>query len=585
MCQLGCTVGGGKVKAMKYILSVLVVLLPVTLSAWADAELVLLNGDIHTVDPATPRAEALAVTQGRFVAVGSNEAISHYIGASTRVIDAAGRTVTPGFIDGHSHVRGTSPAVYGVDLSYVVDKGEWLERIAEADQRMPAGEWITGGWWDHTLSDGQFPNREMLDRVVSERPVLLNHIDGHYSWANTRALTMAGVNQDTPVPPGGKIMIDPNSGEPTGILLEGAQDLVRRVIPEVSEDRRRRGLADMQQYANRLGITGLHQMGAREDYLFVVEHGDPTIRVWYGEFGPTGSTADDGQEIDDILNIRSASAARVAATGKESRSGPLFSVGYVKLTSDGVLSAHTAVLEAPYHDREGWTGDYIIAPGDLAVRVKKLAAAGLPVAIHAIGDAAVHSALDAFEAALDHPVALPHRVEHMEIVLPGDIERFRALGVVASMQPNHATNAIGYVPDRVGPVREAHAYVWRSLLDAGVPLVFGADYATSPLSPLVQMADAMFRQSPFGYHDGQSWHPEQAVTFAEALHAYTQAGANVTSWRDAIGSITVGKWADFVLLDGTVPEPMSAAFRNLSVSATYFAGREVYAQNPAQASP
>ena len=167
-------------------------------------------------------------------------------------------------------------------------------------------------------------------------------------------------------------------------------------------------------------------------------------------------------------------------------------------------------------------------------------------------------------------------IEHIELVEASDISRFEEIGVVASMQPNHGTNSIGYVPERVGAHREDRAYVWKSMLDADVPLVFGADYPTSPLNPLIQLADAMFRESPFGFNEGEPWHPEQSVSFIEALHAYTQAGADMTPWKNQIGSITTGKWADFVILDGKVPAPIDESFRSLVVDATYFAGREVY---------
>lgn len=441
---------------------------------------------------------------------------------------------------------------------------------------MPDGEWMTGGYWDHTLSDGVYPTKEALDEVVPDRPILLNHIDGHYGWANSLALDLAGVTADTPVPASGEILLDPKSGEPTGILLEGAQGLVRAVIPERSAEQRRAGLAKMYKYANSFGITGLHQMGGLQDYTYIVENDDPTLRIWYGHRGPDGTGADYDTGVDEILATKANVDRRVAATGKEKSDGPMLTVGYVKLINDGVLSAHTAVLMESYQDREGWKGEYITEPEDLKVQVEKVAAAGLPVAIHSIGDAAVHASLDAFEAARDNAVSYPNRIEHIEMVHPEDIERFRKLGIVASMQPNHGTNSIGYVPDRVGSHRENRAYVWRSMLDAGVPLVFGADYATSPLNPLIQIADAMFRVSPFGFNDGQPWHPEQAVTFDEALHAYTQAGANMTPWKNEIGSISAGKWADFVIFNGKVPEPMDVSFRNLVVERTYFAGREVY---------
>jgi predicted amidohydrolase YtcJ len=556
------------------------VLLTAMLSTVARAapDLIVINGDVYTVDPGAPRVEAFAVEDGRFTAVGSNAEVRALADDGTRIIDAGGNTVTPGFIDGHSHMSGNSPPVAGVDLSYVVQKDEWLRLIEEADERMPEGEWMTGGYWDHTLSDGEFPTREMLDEVVPDRPVLLNHIDGHYSWANSLALDLAGVTADTPVPAGGEIVVDPKSGEPTGILLEGAQGIVRAIIPERSDEQRRDGLVKMEKYANAFGVTGLHQMGDLKDYLYIIEHGDPTMRIWYGQWGPRDGGADYDTAVADILDLQADTESRVEATGKEKTVGPLLTVGYVKLINDGVLSAHTAVLMESYRDREGWNGEYITEPGELKTAVEKITAAGLPVAIHSIGDAAVHASLDAFEAARDNAVPFPNRIEHIELVHPDDVPRFKALGVVASMQPNHATNAIGYVPLRVGSRRETRAYVWRSMLDAGVPLVFGADYPTSPLNPLIQIADAMFRVSPFGFNDNKPWHPEQAVSFEEALHAYTQAGADMTPWKDRIGSISTGKWADFVVLDGKVPEPMDIGFRNLVVAGTYFAGREVYAK-------
>lgn len=544
----------------------------------AEPDLVVVNADVYTVDPGAPRVEAFAVRDGRFVAVGSSAGMRALAGPGTTIVDAGGNTVTPGFIDGHSHVSGNSPAVAGVDLSYIVEKDEWLRLIEEADARMPEGEWMTGGYWDHTLSDGEFPTRQMLDEVVPDRPILLNHIDGHYSWANSLALEMAGITADTPVPPGGEIVVDPASGEPTGMLLEGAQGLVRAIIPDRTDAQRREGLAVMQQYANSFGVTGLHQMGGLDDYLYIVENGDPTLRIWYGHWGPRATGADYDAGVAQALAAQADTTARVTATGKEAATGPLLRVGYVKLINDGVLSAHTAVLMEGYNDREGWKGEYITEPEDLKVQVAKVTAAGLPVAIHSIGDAAVHASLDAFEAAKDNAVPYPNRIEHIELVTADDVRRFRDLGVVASMQPNHGTNSIGYVPQRVGTHREDRAYVWRSMLDNGVTLVFGADYATSPLNPLVQIADAMFRVSPFGFNDGKPWHPEQAVSFEEALQAYTLAGASITAWAEEIGSITPGKWADFVILDGRVPVPMDISFRNLVVDATYFAGREVYSK-------
>lgn len=547
---------------------------PVPIMAIPD--MIVVNADIYTVDADTPRAEALAVKDGRFIAVGSTEEIQALGDDQTQIIDAQGATVVPGFIDAHSHISGTAPVVAGVDLSYIADKADWLQLIAEAEARLPEGVWLTGGYWDHTLSEGLYPTKEMLDSVAPNRPALLTHIDGHYAWANSQALQMAGITADRPVPAGGEILLDRETGEPTGILLEGAQFLVRDIIPEIDDDRRREGLAKMQAYANGFGITGLHQMGSLEDYRHQLKTGQPRLRVWYGAWLSGGPEGEIGNAIEDILKTQAQVNKEVNDTGKTQIYGPLLEIGFVKLMNDGVLSAHTAALTEEYSDRAGWKGEYVTSPAKLIEQVRAVNTAGLPVAIHSIGDAAVRASLDAFEAALEIERALPNRIEHVELLHTEDIKRFRTLGVVASMQPNHATNAIAYVPLRVGADREARAYMWRSLKEAGVPLVFSSDYPTSPLNPLVQMADAIFRVSPFGLNDGQPWHPKEALDFEAALEAYTLSGASITPWKDEIGSIRVGKWADFVVLSGRVPEPMTESFRKLQVNSTYLAGKDVY---------
>ncbi len=548
-------------------------------SAQADdtaPDLIVVNADIHTADPAQPRASAMAIRDGRFMAVGKTPEILRLAGPKTRVISVDGRSVTPGFIDGHSHMGGNAPRVAGVDLSYIVDKSDWLKEIAAAHQRLPAGEWLTGGYWDHTLSDGIYPDRAMLDAITPDRPVFLTHIDGHYAWVNSKALALAGVTANSTVPPGGEIVLDPRTGEPTGILLEGAMGLVGRVIPERNVTQRRAGLAEMQRFANSVGISGLHQMGDLDDYLHLVEESTPSLRIWYGESGSRATAANARSVAETIHRRQTEVDQRISKSGKTKSLGPLLALGYVKLINDGVLSARTAVMLADYNDQADWRGEYITSPAELAVKVREFNAAGLPVAIHSIGDAAVRASLDAFEASSDMRPRLPNRIEHIEVVTPQDVKRFKEFGVVASMQPNHCTNAIGYVPSRLGPQRASDAYVWRSMLAAQVPLVFGADYPTSPLDPLTQIADALFRVSPFGFADGKPWFPQQALSFDEALFAYTQAPANMTTWGNEIGSITEGKWADFVVLSGSVPEPMTPAFRELRVQATFFAGREVY---------
>ena len=304
-----------------------------------------------------------------------------------------------------------------------------------------------------------------------------------------------------------------------------------------------------------------------DDYVALSEAGDLNLRVWYGFF--------EGEQDRIFRADEKRSAVAEAMADLPGGKGPLVELGYAKTVLDGVLSTRTAYLLEDYADRTGWQGEPFQSVEDLTGKIVEANESGFPIAVHAIGDGAVQMTLDAFAAA-DTASPQPNRIEHIEVADPADVSRFDKLGVAASMQPNHATGTIGkYITERLGEHREQNAYVWNDLLEAGVPLVLGSDWPTSPLSPLTQLDDAIFRESPFGLGDGP-WHPEQALTFDQALHAYTQAGADLTAWGDEIGSISKGKWADFVVLDGSIPEPVDRSIRDLTVAATYVAGHEVY---------
>lgn len=539
------------------------------------ADLILVNGDVRTSDPAHPQAQAFAVKDGRFMALGSDADIRKLAGPSTKVVDAGGVTVTPGFIDGHTHLTGGVDMVQGVDLSYIPDKATWLKKIAERSAQLPPGEWLVGGGWDYTLGEGVYPTKEDIDSVVKDRPVYLQDIDGHSHWANSKALELAGITAKTPVPPGGEIVLDPKTGEPTGILKEGANDLFDN-LPGLrkGDAERREGLRQTIKYANSLGLTGAHDMAGRDDlfdYLSLAEKGDLTVRIWFGQF------SSDPADIPQAVNDRAAIDRALAAAPATRQWGPTLKFGYIKSIIDGVLSTHTAVMAADYSDRAGWRGEPFRTQAELEAIIGTANKAGFPMAVHAIGDGGVHTVLNAYEkAAAPLPAGLHNRIEHIEVILPPDIARFKSLGIVASMQPNHATGTIGkYITERVGPARENYAYVWQKMLQTGTPVVFGSDWATSPLSPLTQVNDAVFRESPFGLGNGP-WHPENAVSFDQALFAYTQAGANMTPWASEIGSITPGKWADFVLIDGKLATPLDRTIRQRSVRATYLAGKPVY---------
>lgn len=545
----------------------------ISTSAWAAADLVVINGDIYSVDPQKPRIEAFAVEDGKFTAIGTNEEILALADGNTRKIDVGGKTVTPGFIDSHQHFNGESNKLN----LYVKTRQEWADLLKAEHERLPKDAWLIGGSWDQTIIDDVMPTKEFLDQIVGDRPTILTHIDGHYVWVNSAVIKLAGIKADTPVPPGGEIVVDPKTGEPTGILKEGAAQLVRNLPPKPTQDELYKSLPGALHWANSIGITGMHNMmQSFDDYLRVLKDGDLTVRVWHGYFGALAGDTPDAQ-VASLLKIRNDVRRQVDATGEEGKKGPLFTIGFRKLINDGVLSAHTAVLLEDYADQHGWRGEWMAQPEDLKEMAKKLAAADFQIAIHSIGDGAVHASLDALEAAAAYKPTLPNRIEHVELLSQDDLPRFAKLNVAASMTPNHMTKAVAYIEERIDPARESRAYTWQSLLNTGANVIFGSDSTTSiHQEPLKQIADAILRTNHAGFNDGKPWHGEQAVTFSEALYAYTLGPAKTTAWGDQIGSITPGKWADFVVIDGTVKQPAAGEVGDLAIAATYLAGEVVY---------
>lgn len=537
-------------------------------------DLIVVSADVITVDSSMARAQAFAVFGGKFVAIGTSDEIRSMAGESTEIIDVDGVTVIPGLIDGHTHLIGGSGLAVGVDLSEIEDKSEWLRIIRDKAQSLPDGEWILGGAWDHNLSDGVLPTSQMLDSVAPNNPVLLRDIDGHSSWANSLAIELAGITADSPVPPGGEILLDPGTGKLSGILLEGAGRLFNDA-PGLRDARDPvAGLKAAVKLANSLGVTSAHDMSGNLDaFLEVLDDGELTLRIWQGGFA-SGATPEEA--FADLSAERDRARQAVAANSQAKTMGPLFDVGYVKMMIDGVLSTHTAMMKDPYSDKPEAEAEPFVSYAELSAMVAAAHDADFPVAVHAIGDEGVSWVLDAFAASPRSADMPMDRIEHIEVVTPDDVQRFKTLGIAASMQPHHATCCVGnYVIDRIGRDRLANAYVWRQMLDNDIRLVLGSDWATSPLNPLVQIADTLHRETRI---DGvvRPWDEGNTLTFDEALRGYTQEGANMTSWSDEIGSISVGKWADFVILDERLPDAVDRALENRQVTATYLAGRRVF---------
>jgi len=537
-----------------------------------EPELIVFNADIRTVDKNQNRAEAFAIKHGRFVAVGNNEEVLDLKGATTESINANGATIVPGFIDSHTHLSSGSKIVTGINLTGIREKSVWLEMIAERVKTMDPGEWLLGGRWDYTFENKGLPTRWELDKVSPNNPVALSDIDGHSMWVNSLAIEKANIRANSEVPLGGQILVNESSGEPNGILLEGAMQLIWDAPTYVRDsDLSRDQIEQVLDYANSFGITSVHDMSSRielDKYKDLAINKKLYVRVFWGEHSKF-SQEDDNTNNEKIIN-------QLISEYKfhDQDRGPLIEYGFIKYVIDGVLSTHTAALIDPYSDRPEIVGEPFYIQGEINRLVKRANNLGMPVAIHAIGDRGVKMALNAFEYSGN--TSLANRIEHIEIIEPSDIDRFKKLNVTASMQPNHGTGVIGkYITPRVGLEREKYAYVWNDFLRSEVRLALSSDFATSPFSPLVQLADAVFRESPSGLYEGP-WYPQQALSFEQALYAYTQVGADLAGWGDQIGSISVGKWADFVVLDGALNDPVGRELKQRTVATTYFAGRKVF---------
>jgi len=540
----------------------------------ANPELIVINADVRTSDKSNSRASAFAVKDSKFIAVGNTKDILSMAVDSTKIIDANGKSVVPGFIDSHTHLSSGAKIVTGINLSGIREKAVWLEMIKERVKTMQPGEWLLGGRWDYTFENKGYPTRWELDAVAPNNPVALSDIDGHSMWVNTMAIELSSIEADSEVPMGGQIVLN-EDGIPTGILLEGAMELVWQDESYIRDsDLARDEIEQVIDYATSLGITSVHDMSSRIElnkYKELAADQKLNLRIFWGEHSKFSQEDDSTNQNNLIYQLIDQYKVH------DDELGPMIEYGFIKYVIDGVLSTHTAALVDPYTDRPDVIGEPFYIQNELNFLVKRANSLGMPVAIHAIGDRGVQMALNAFE--FSNHLNLANRVEHVEVIQPGTVERFRKLKVTASMQPNHGTGVIGkYITPRIGTEREKFAYVWNDFLKGGVRLALSSDFATSPFSPLVQLFDAVFRESPSGLYDG-AWYPEQRISFDEALYAYTQIGADLSGWGEEIGSITKGKWADFVILDQRLNDPVGRELKDTLVSSTFFSGKEVYSKN------
>jgi predicted amidohydrolase YtcJ len=552
------------------------------------ADLVVLNGKVWTVDAARPRAEAIAVQNGRIAAVGTNAEIRKWVGPKTRTIDAAGKSVLPGFIDSHVHFSTGGFEISGVQLRDAATPEEFARRIGEHAKKLPKGEWILGGTWDHELWGGTPPTREWIDKVTPEHPVFVSRYDGHMALANSLALKLAGVTRDTPVPAGGTIVKDAR-GEPTGLMKDAAMDLIYRVIPNPTEEQLTRAIVVALGEARRFGVTGIHDMSAAES-------------------GFLGG-AEAGKGVPEIRGIRSAEEMRVyqklAARGElttrvyfatpiqlwlaPARTGitqgfgsEWVRTGALKGYADGSLGSATALFYEPYNDDPSTSGLFsamMLPEGNMLKMATEADAVGLHLCIHAIGERANRIILDIYEQVARtngrDAKSRRFRIEHAQHIRPGDFERFAKLGVIASMQPYHAIDDGRWAEKRIGHERCKTTYAFRTLLDHKVRLAFGSDWTVAPLNPMTGIYAAVTRRTLDGKNPG-GWFPEQGITLEEAIEAYTMGSAYAEFSEKEKGSLTPGKLADIVVLDSDLWAIAPEKLNEVKVRYTVVGGRVVY---------
>jgi predicted amidohydrolase YtcJ len=526
--------------------------------------MIFVNGDIYT-QATPPRAQAMAVRNGRIVAVGSNEEIRKLNGRHTETVDLGGHFVMPGFNDAHVHLASGGLRHLELDLTGCHSLQEMQVRIAAYAKTIGPDEWILGGGWDHTLWTGEkLPTRQDLDAVTGSHPAMLSRVDKHISIANTAALKAANITAATPDPPGGKIDHGAK-GEPTGVIREmPAEILILSKIPPPSPARRRRAAEYAIANANRAGITSAQDFSDWEDFLVYEDlenEGKLTLRI--SEWLPF---------LEPLELVEKHRAQHPA-------DDPLLHTAMLKGFMDGSLGSRTAALLAPYSDDPGNSGLPQYQQGELNRMAIERTAAGFQLGFHAIGDRAVQMALDAFAEAERSAREnnqwrdFRFRIEHDQVIAPGQIEQFRKLGVIASVQPCHLLTDMNWVEERIGPERAKNSYPWKAFLDKGVRIAFGTDYPVEPITPFRGVYAAVTRKNEAGTKE---FYPEQTVSITEALAAYTTGSAYAQFAEKDKGTLAPGMLADFVVLDRDLTKVAAPEILKTQVLRTVVGGRTVY---------
>jgi predicted amidohydrolase YtcJ len=544
-------------------LAVAVTLAAGTLYATEPAELVIVGGTVYTLDPTAPRVEAVAVSGRWIVATGSRDDIEKYRGPKTAVLDVTHMTVLPGLVDAHAHLAGLGNKLAQLDLVGTTSAEEVRRKVLERAKTAASNEWIEGRGWDQNDWEvKEFPTWRALDGTDSH-PVCLRRVDGHAVWVNRRALETCGVTKDTPDPAGGRIIRDKN-GEPTGVFVDNAGDLVTKAIPKLSHAERVRRLKLAVAECQRNGLTGVHDAGVGEEGLQSLDELDES-----GELG---------LRIYVMLDADDRAFAERRIRGGPIIDQPgLVTVRALKLYADGALGSRGAALIEPYSDDPENRGLFVHTREELMRWTRLALENGFQVCTHAIGDAANRMMLDIYEEALrDTKVRDPRlRIEHAQILTDSDIERFGRLGIIASMQPTHATSDMYWAADRLGTERLKGAYAWRRLLDTGCLIACGSDFPVEGVNPLWGIYAAVTRTNQQGWPEG-GWGGDQCMTRDEAIRGFTANAAYASFMERVKGTIQPNMMADITILDKDIFVVPPEEILECRVVYTIVDGRVVY---------
>ena len=551
---------------MRLVHSSVLVLLAAGAVGLAHADTVIDNANGYTLDQQGKllRFSSMAFDdKGRITAVGS-AAQTKAKAPKAKHIDMQGKTVLPGLIDAHGHVFGLGEQLIQLNLAGSASLADALKAAGAYAAAHPQHAWLRGrGWNQEIWKLGRFPTAAELDSVIADRPAFLERVDGHASWANTRAMQLAGITRDTPDPAGGKIMRDAK-GDATGVFVDAAQELVTKIMPKQSAEEARAFLDRSLQELAAMGLTSVHDAGINvaQDAIYrqYADSGKLTARV-YAMIGDTGADFDQLSKNGPLTSY----------------AADMYALRAVKLYSDGALGSRGAALLAPYSDEPKSHGLLFHPTADIYAMMDKAMKRGYQVNVHAIGDAGNRQILDGYQQLVPKTASknLRHRMEHAQVVDLADITRFKSIGIVPSMQPTHATSDMNMAETRVGPQRIKGAYAWRTFLKQGSRIACGSDFPVESPNPFFGIHAAVTRQDAGG-QPVKGWYADQAMTLTEALRCFTLDAAYAGHQEKSLGSLEKGKWADFIVIDQDLFTMPAKDIHKVAVQQTWVAGRQVF---------